>query len=567
MYLLILLFSVDVYTSTGLDGLPGKNKNLSIFRPTCSAMKVYPCLTGGKVTKGGTFRTSFETDKHGRNIPSNKIAIASQSVSHYHKTLETVILKLKGDELIESGRTKCGSRKNTDIWLDIRKMKCQNSSKDIFHKEDPGFSSVDLVKMNGQRREVMTYCGISDVDVGSHKNEALNAVMNQTGKLNSLVLKDSKYGFSENNEKLVGNNAQDPRTSQCGNSCETLHRSKTRKVRLLADIIRSEVLAASNETCGLERDANTDLIKTKGAHSKETPEASSEINVHLGANSQVAVQRTDTKIILGKTKKRKMPRDQNEGSFKMTRPRGELENFGIIKGDVEIKNIDIGISNSQVAADASIRIDLYPGSKSYLGKNTNDKKVILGKEKKVSRVEDKWSFLTPWQEGISKEAEIRKFVESKCTGVETGPFKSAEDAFTGNDPSPGLRSYGAAQNNENKNSLGRKKNKVLHFEDGKSSLMPWQENILQKDQIIKRYVDKKHKGAASVSLNSAQDPFSGRGVHHGLKHQKETSRKAIVSKKRNKIPRVECTGNMPEFEGGGSSLMCQQKVWDFLLPS
>ncbi|XP_043724281.1 protein EMBRYONIC FLOWER 1-like [Telopea speciosissima] len=537
----------DIHRLT--DGIPEENMNLAICKSTCSPKKYDTSPEGVNFTNGGTFSTNFQIGKKGCDLFSNETAIASPSNSHQKRALEVASLKSKGYELVNSSSEIFHKE---SVTLKSKGDELVNNSMEIFHREEPEFSRINLTKINGEHKDVVTSSVISEVD-----KEASNAVMCQNRKRQSLVSIDSS---SESDENLAGEHVQDQyHASQRGNSGDTSHGSKPRKLRLLTDIIRREALATSDNLYYTEGDATTGCMKTEGAQSKATPDAPSGMGVYPVTDNQVAFQGIDKKVILGKKKKHKLPQDEDEGSSKMGRQSGVTENIKIRKEDSEIKNTDNTIANGKLAGDASVLIGLHPGYKSFLGKHRNGKKPILGKEEKemMSQVEDSLSSLAPHYEVISKEAEVRKDAKIKCMGTEHVSIKSLLGGVAGKELNPGAQSCVAAEQRTQNLVLDKKKSKVPQVEDEKSSIMPWQESVPHKE-IIKRYLDRKRKITPSDGLKSVRVPCTGRGIQHGLEHHMQTHRKGTLNKKQKNFPQVDCRITVPG-ESGSSSFICWPK--------
>ncbi|KAF8388962.1 hypothetical protein HHK36_025646 [Tetracentron sinense] len=360
-----------------------------------------------------------------------------------------------------------------------------------------------------------------------------------TSKLHSLEFDESDYGLSDNDENLVGHNLHGQlHATHHGNSGGSLHQRKIQKVRLLTDIVSSEVLGVSRKVCSSNGNPNADHIKIEVTHSKATPNASAGKVLHAVPKSLVLVQENIRKGILAKKKKRKIPRDEDWGPSQMSWPKSTSEKGSIFKEDAETSYIETAITNSESAEDAPAGIGLSTAVKNLLVKHRFDRKLILDKKKnKKLRVEDGRSSLTPWQEGVPREVQVIKGdVEIKRTGVETVASKSAQGAFMGK-RGPFLESYVAAQRNEGKSILCKKKSKMPQVEDGWDSLTPWQKGMSREDQII--------------PFKSTPDALSERGMHNGLEIKKAAHRKAVASKKR------ICT---LQVKGGGSSPMSQDVV-------
>ncbi|XP_042476856.1 protein EMBRYONIC FLOWER 1-like [Macadamia integrifolia] len=582
------------------DGIPEDNLNLAICKPTCSPNIEDTGLEGVNFMKGGILSTNFQICKKGCDLSSNETAIASLSNSSEKRVLGVASLKSKGYELVNSTNEIFHKESAT---VKSKGDELVNSSTEIFHREKPEFSRTNLAKINGEHKDVVTSSVISEVD-----KEASNAVMCQTTNLHTMVSIDSS---NESDEDLSGEHVQDQyHASEHGNSGDTSHGSKPRKLRLLTDIIRREGLVASDNLHDTERDATTGCMKTVGAQSKATMDAPSGMAVDPVTNNQMAFQGTDKKVMLGKKKKLMLPWDQDEGTAKMGRQSGATENIKIRMEDSQIKNTDNLIANGKLAGDASLLIGLLPGSKSFLGKHRNGKKLILGKEEKdISQVEDSLSSLLPRYEVISKEVEVRKDAKIKCMGSEHVSVKPLQDGVAGKDFNSGAQSCVAAEQKgqnlvlEKKKSkvpqveaekspvipwqegiphkdliikrcldrkrkiatgaqsvvaakqkgqnivLDKKKSKVPQVEAEKSSVMPWEEGMQHRDLIMKRHLDKKHKIAPSNGLKSARGPCTGRGIHRGLKHHMQTHRKGTLNKKRKHLPQVECRVTVPGENG------------------
>ncbi|KAJ4957549.1 hypothetical protein NE237_024660 [Protea cynaroides] len=512
---------------------------------------VHAIVEGVNFTKEGKFSTDFQIGMKGCDLSSTDNATATSSKSHEKRALETTTLKSKGYELVPSYSEIF--QKETET-LKSKGDELVNSSKEIFHTEIPEFSRTNLAQINAGHRDAVTSSVISEVD-----KEASNAVVCPKKKLHSLVSVDSS---SESDEKLAGEDVQDQHhASLRGNSGDTSHGSKPRKLCSLTDIIRREVLGTSNKLHYTERHAKTDHRKTEGAESKATPEASPGMSVYPVSNNQVAFQGTSEKVMLGKKKKCELPQDQIGGSSRMSRQRGGTENIIILKEDSKIKIMDTINANGELTGDASFLIDSHLSSKSFLDKHRNDKKLIPVSEKKeMSQVVDSLSSLALRQDGSSNKIEIRKDAKIKGVGSELVPIKSFQGAVAGIDLNLDPQIYVAPQQKGKKLALGKNKNKLLRVEREKSSIIPWQESMSHKDMIIQRNLDRRHKGAPSDILNSVQVPSTGKIVHRGLKRHMQIHRKDTLNKRRKNLPQVECRVTIPGSESVSSILICPPKA-------
>ncbi|XP_010249664.1 PREDICTED: protein EMBRYONIC FLOWER 1-like [Nelumbo nucifera] len=491
---------------------PTENGMLTSFCNTETG--VGPCCTGEKITREGKLTITFKIDKHENNLSSTETATA-----HEKNDSEAATLKSKSDEFHEPGYKR---NQVINVGFDVRNCKyTSKDSKEICNKGMPELCSINLTKMNKQYGDTIRDCGTSKVvDLDSKKNEAPNSAIGQTEKLNPLELGESDYEYSENDENLPGNT---------GGRGGILQRCKTRKVRLLTDIIRSEVLATSNKICSSKRNARIDDNKAEGLQYKATTDASSEAALLPGIKNQAAFQRNDIKDVLGKKKKRKMPSDEDMDPSRMIWPKATRQNVRIFQGNAEIKHIDTAFGNSEMVSDASIRMDSYPDSKVYLPKYRNDKNIMLDKKKnKMPKGKQRQPSLAPWDVNVQREFQIMRDLGFKCGGTETFSPKSAEDAFSERDVmagESGLQNYVAPQNNGGKHISNKNKNKMSPI-DGIS------------------------RNDATVPFKSSQGVLATRGGHCSINSDIAIHKKAIVSKKHD---------NAPFLEDGGPFKTCQSR--------
>ncbi|XP_010254057.1 PREDICTED: protein EMBRYONIC FLOWER 1-like [Nelumbo nucifera] len=516
----------DICRCNGHYGSSEDYVNQVILRQTYGGTKDDPYCRKEKFSREGKLTITFEIDKQGCNLSARETATASPFVSHDKKASKTIPLKSKNDELIEFHKPNNERHGSAVARENVRKLKCmRNDSKKMYNK-DPEVCTGNVGKMNGQHRHIMTECVISKVaDAGIQKNESPNTATYQMGKLNPMDLDESDYEFSENDENLIGDNlGYEYHANQLGGIGVTLQKIKTRKVRMLTDIIRSEVLAASNKNCSSERDGSIDHTKVEGAQCKASQNSFSEAGLFPEDKSHTAIQGNDQQDILVKKKKRKISWDEDKGPSRMIQPKDAPQKVGISKGDAEIRNIDTTVTNFEAVVDTSIKVDSHPGSEAGLAKCRKDKKIVLCK-KKMPKSECRQPFLEQWQESVQREVQVKRDLQVKCAGAETISLKSAEDAFAGSDQISGLQSYVVPPNNGGKHILGKKKNRIPP-------------------------VDGMSLNDATGPYKSSQSALSRMGSHCSMKNHIATDRKSIMSKK---------CDNVSSVEGRGSFLTCEPK--------
>ncbi|XP_058114221.1 protein EMBRYONIC FLOWER 1 isoform X2 [Magnolia sinica] len=382
-----------------------------------------------------------------------------------------ITVEVKGNEL--SGCSKKGFARGevSDAGLDIEiPLFTGSGGTGSSHKDDLGLSRSNLVKMKEQHQKVMECFGFpKEVEIGTQNDGSVNAVEGPRSELNSMALDESDYEISKDNENTITSETHDQHSeSQLGTSNEVLQRIKSRKVRLLTDIIKSEVSVVSGKNRSSNRDKEATHTDTAAGQSKTAPDASKDVDLHPGLGNHMSIRENDLKTIVGK-KRTKTHRVEGKRTSLMTWLKDVAGKVKVHKGYAEKKHNNSAIVNSKSTPDASTRIGLHSDLESSMSSPRKDAKVILGKkQKKKTQVGDGQSLMT-WKNGVSRKIKkITENVETEHIGAEIRDSKSEQDAVFGRGPHQGgLKGHGPAFR---KAIMNKKRNKSPRVEDGKPSL-------------------------------------------------------------------------------------------------
>ncbi|KAL9400204.1 hypothetical protein Peur_009165 [Populus x canadensis] len=312
----------------------------------------------------------------------------------------------------------------------------------------------------------------------------------------SLELDEYDDPSSESTDIMVGNNSQDVHHENSSG----LHRRKTRKVRLLTELLCEN------------GDGDTDN-QTQYSLPHAFPDASAGVDKVPVLQGEMAIQ-GKARRGLGQNRKRKLPQDEDSRSPEMRSTSKVCKEVRNSKRDGETAELSGG---SESEEDAFGRMGLQTGMKSQWAKNKVDRSLVVSKKKNkkaLSFDECLFSELSPEKAPI----EIgEKISPEKATAVDDVLTKSAHNAFTGREMD--FFPLHSSQMEKNVNDH-KKKGKMPLFEDYQVSPSPWNHGILREGPVIRKDVGTIHTGLVPVPFHSAEDTYLEKGLDLSLNSYK-----------------------------------------------
>ncbi|XP_038710856.1 protein EMBRYONIC FLOWER 1-like isoform X2 [Tripterygium wilfordii] len=332
---------------------------------------------------------------------------------------------------------------------------------------------------DSQLTELMTACGTAEED-----DETLNANKRHATRHPSVESEECDCTSSENVAIPIGNNLRDHHHDKA----ITLHRRKTRMVRLLTELLCEKGDADSNH---FRKEESSSNAISDDADTLSAPQGMVTI--------QGNVQSTGAN--------RKFPRDEGWRSTSTRFLDNTYKIVGVLKGDTETKN---AIAGPELEKDLVSGMSLQSGTKSNVSKYRTGKTPIICKKRN-----GRTHFLDECQPlGPSRMEVPRKIQDETGVGYEGNvdadfSFKLAHSAFVGREmdlfPLPDQRAKGKSTSCE-------KKSKVHQSVDWKASLITWSTGMPKEGPSMRKDVQIMPTVPASVPFQSAQLPATDRGL-------------------------------------------------------
>eukprot|EP00258_Populus_trichocarpa_P030323 XP_024446342.1 protein EMBRYONIC FLOWER 1 isoform X3 [Populus trichocarpa] len=411
--------------------------------------------------------------------------VVSSPIQKADHSDEIVAFKSIGIDLCESG---CGHHEVADAEFS-KNLNCMvNNATGLC--EAGKETSID-----DQHKELIA-CGISG-EVGNIDDGALSTANKDPVSRPSLELDEYDDPSSESAEIMVGHNTQDV----LHENSSGLHRRKTRKVRLLTELLCEN------------GDRDTDN-RTRFSLPHAFPDASAGVDKISVLQGEVAIQ-GKVRRGLGHNSKRKLPQDEDSRSLEMRSPNKVCKEVGILKRDGESAE---PIVASESEEDASGRMGLQTGMKIQWAKNKVDRSPIVSKKKnkKVPSFDECLS-PDPSQENLPNEIGEKNGDNSRPIAVDGVLAKSVHNAFIGREmdlfPLPDPRM-------EKNVSEYKKKGKMPQFDDYQVSPTPWNHDILREGPVIRKDVGTINTGPVVFPFHSAQETSLEKGLDLSLNSYK-----------------------------------------------
>ncbi|XVF35464.1 hypothetical protein REPUB_Repub18cG0148200 [Reevesia pubescens] len=333
-----------------------------------------------------------------------------------------------------------------------------------------------------QHMELVKDCGSNGIT--SIVNRVSDAIKTHTAEHPSLELDDCDYASPESSEIMRGS------------ASGSLHRRKTRKVRLLTELL------------GKSGDEKTDLTSTEDSPSSAIPDASIGIDSVSAPQGQVSFQRNVTSS-LAHGRKRKLPQDEEWRPGEMSSPNNGHKNLRTFNRGAETAD-GIASSDSEGTVNGS---GSQTGAKRHLFNHKVDKSPIIGKKKnKKTQNFDECLSLSLSQENLQKERLKKPGDTTKSNATDIVLYKS-------NDVSMGSAFDlfpESAQKAEKKSNLLKKKSKMHQDHDGNASAIPWNNGILREGPTSRKDIGIRQSGPVVVPLEVTQDASAEKGPQFSL---------------------------------------------------
>ncbi|KAJ4842968.1 hypothetical protein Tsubulata_017437 [Turnera subulata] len=334
----------------------------------------------------------------------------------------------------------------------------------------------------------------SSGDTSRELNNVKEAVVeedNINGKP-SLELDDCDYLSSESAETMAGENNQVEASSG-------FHRRKTRKVRLLTELLCRE------------GDGDTDSTRKGNSLASVIPDSSEEVPV---VQEQVAAQgKVRRASILNR--KRKLCDDEDLGHLERHSTNKISKEVRILKRDAETPD---AAKTSDLEKDESAQPDFQHTVKSQCIKRKSDRGVsAVKKKRKKTVISDELGPLEPSQSNQPNEVEEKTGDAAQSENDADGQVNSVDNAFTGSEmdlfPLP-------TQKIDRKTYTG----KMPQIDDDHISLFAPNHGPLREGSITRKDSVPMDMGPEILSFNSAEDASVEQGLSLSLNSYMDTQR-------------------------------------------
>ncbi|KDP34195.1 hypothetical protein JCGZ_07766 [Jatropha curcas] len=464
---------LDILKEKKVDANASANlNNTTEFHPS-SCIDIDKTKTG--VAHGPTLGHNMESND---NLDKEMHVLTAEISSLMQKTYHTDdIGNLKSicNQSIDLCKPGCGHNEVADAELSGN-INCivKNAAKN----HDTG----KVISVADQRKE-LTACGMSR-DAGSIE-EACSADKSEESGHPSPELDECDYASSESAEIMVRNNPQD---LHCDN-LSGLHRRKTRKVRLLTELLSEK------------GDGDIDNIRTEGSPSNCIPEVSA-------AGNKLPVSQGQEHILgnlrrgLGQHRKRKLDQDEDWRPLETSSPIKACKEARIIKRDVE---------STDAIAKAFARMHLQNNMKKQCLKRRIDRSPSTGKRKnKKSLIFYESSSLVSIQENLPNEIGNKAGDVSNCNAADGVLLKDTHDTVTGGE----VDFFALSAQKMDKKPSFKKRSKMPQVDDQQVSLITQNHGMLREDLITRKFL---HTGPVMVPFHSAhQDTPNEKGPNLSL---------------------------------------------------
>ncbi|XAR69303.1 hypothetical protein NMG60_11000839 [Bertholletia excelsa] len=366
-------------------------------------------------------------------------------------------------------------------------------------------ADVDILEsVNGRSLEICQTRTLNSTDEGlripplacespkeaSRVHDGINVTKGQVIAVSSLQPEEPDNLSSESDDILAESRYHDQKMNNSGG----LIRQKTRKVRLLTELL------------GSEGNAETDRITTEGGPSSEMPNTNG-LDALSAIHSHMTVQGS-LKRGFGVSKgKRKIPTHENLepiGSFCSSRLAKKPR---VSKGDEEITNMQKFMVDSDSEEDMPTKVLKRQWTQGRINRNS-----IQIRKNKQTKLDGGHSPLMPRQEVILQPNQLKIGDADKvCAAVNGSSSKSAGDAIMNGAIIPYVGSSLPPQQTLRKSSLSKKQNKKP-VEATHACLTSQRSSMLEEGSIMRKDSDMIRTELETVQLQAAHDATARKGL-------------------------------------------------------
>ncbi|KAK9142645.1 hypothetical protein Syun_012045 [Stephania yunnanensis] len=434
----------------------------------------------------------YSPEMHLCNISTGQAVISCDPSIHQHND--------------ECCRIVLGERKQKRASTKIYTKMC--------HKENPKPKVGEVASKN------RVY--VADVD----KNEApLNTAIGNISKIHPRDLDESDDELPKDDEE---NNIDE------GGS---FPKRRTKKLRLLDDIIKSEALGTSCNSHKSIRKENDDHINTDDVLSKSLIGAFTRIGRDTDSKWPMPFEAKDQGSNFGLKKKKKMPQNEDDVPFKM----------GCLTATEELETFKGDMSSSFLR-----RLDSLANS--YLIKHgTNVRFNLVNKVGKVHDNEDRDYSLVPRREDEQSVFQNTGREIIKCTEAGSGCPKAAEDESTRRGSPSDIPKEAEVRRNDKRIIFSGNKHAKSRGNEGKALAESAEDIITGRNHNVISGIDPKSRKAAAISFRYSQDALAACKQYDPSHVSK--FRNHDIGKKQNSIFPVGIGGKTPQFENGPFSAL------------
>lgn len=349
-------------------------------------------------------------------------------------------------------------------------------------KSSSKFESRKVISLD----DGLAACGISGEAGTFEKGQNVcSENRGEASKHPSLELDECDYASSESAEIIGRNNLLDLHRD----NSSALHRRKTRKVRLLTELLCEN------------GDGDTNNVRTDDSLSNAIPDASAvgdKLHVTVG---QVAVS-GNVRRSFSQHRKRKLDQDED------WRP---METGSPIKASKEAKILKRDLESTDAIEKAFARMHLQTSLKNSCTKRRIDGSPSMGKKKnKKSLILNESSSLALIQENVPNGIGNKTGDASTSNAADGVMIKPMHNEVIGREADVFPLST------QDRKSLFKKKSKMPQVDDPHASLIPWNHGMLKEDLISRKDVDFLQSEPLRLPFHSVQDTSSEKGLNLSL---------------------------------------------------
>lgn len=289
--------------------------------------------------------------------------------------------------------------------------------------------------------------------------------------------------LSENTEVLTRNELQDHQTDNSYGS----HRKKTRKVRLLTDLLAG------------------DATKSEKSRHNSVPESSAKGDELSAPRGILAIKGNAD---LERSKKRKMPCDEERAPLELNSPVNLMKKDGFLKGTEKPG----GVVGSDSEEDGILKFQF--------GKRIRFNKASIAttskKKKKKSTLvvidDDEYRPFSSSHENVLKDGQRKDGDANNVCAADSVFHKPGQTTFVSKEVYP----YPLPPQKLERNSSVWKKKKMDKHNDRQVSPNPWSSSLLRQSPATRKDAEMQQMPSLPMPYLSVQNGFNENGLHHSL---------------------------------------------------